>query len=217
MAPRDARRDDDGAATAAARAPLRPPAPPAGASASATDDDWADEELVLLEANVDDMTGEVAGDVIDALMNRPAADGARALDAWATPITMKKGRPALTMHVLCRGGAGDAPGAGDARALTRALFEHTSTLGVRSARLSRAALPRRFARGVATRFGAVDVKLGVLGGRVVTVHPEYEDCRARAAAARVPVRRVMHAALATALSALPPEESGLAEVPRRPA
>ena len=68
-----------------------------------------------------------------------------------------------------------------------------------------------------TRFGAVDVKLGVLGGRVVTVHPEYEDCRARAAAARVPVRRVMHAALATALSALPPEESGLAEVPRRPA
>ena len=73
------------------------------------------------------------------------------------------------------------------------------------------------ARGVATRFGAVDVKLGVLGGRVVTVHPEYEDCRARAAAARVPVRRVMHAALATALSALPPEESGLAEVPRRPA
>ena len=128
---------------------------------------------MLLEANVDDMTGEVAGDDRRA-MNRPAADGARALDAWATPITMKKGRPALTMHVLCCGGAGDAPGAGDARALTRAL-EH----GRRSACGARARAPRAAPLAGVARARRGRRQARRARRRVVTVHPEYEDCAAR--------------------------------------
>ena len=56
-----------------------------------TDGARAEGELVVLEANVDDLTGELAGHAIQALL------AAGALDAWAAPITMKKGRPGLVV------------------------------------------------------------------------------------------------------------------------
>src|SRR6185369_12108091 len=84
---------------------------------------------VILEANVDDLTGELAGHAIEALLS------AGALDAWATPITMKKGRPALTMAALAEASRADAVAA--------ALLAETTTIGVRRLPVTRTERPRR--------------------------------------------------------------------------
>ena len=135
----------------------------------------------VLACNVDDATGEVAGAAIEALL----AEGA--LDAWAMPITMKKGRPALTLSVL-------VPVA-QAEAMARTLLAHTGSLGVRRSDVSRVERPRRFVE-VETAYGVVRVKVADGDGLPVVVHPELEDCRARAAEHVVPVREVIRAAIA---------------------
>lgn len=145
----------------------------AGASEAATH--------VQVEANVDDVTGEVAAAAIEALF------AAGALDAWAQPITMKKGRPAMTIAALC-----DAAKEDD---VSRALLAHTGSLGVRRRAFSRIERPRRFV-DVDTAYGSVRVKIADGDGLPVVVHPELDVCRARAAEHGVPVREVIRAAIA---------------------
>lgn len=141
------------------------------------------EEITVVEAHVDDMTGELIAPVVPALLDA----GAR--DAFITPILGKKGRPALLVTVLC-----EAARLSD---MVSALFAHTTTLGVRTRTERRFVLARAW-RSVATPWGGVRVKLGSHGGRVSTAAPEFEDCLAAAARAGVPVRRVYEAALAAA-------------------
>ena len=86
------------------------------------------ESLVLLETNLDDVTGEVLAFVIDECMRLGA------LDAWVTPIVMKKGRPAHTLRVLC---AADA-----AAALRNTVMAQTGTLGIRVSVVERWAASR---------------------------------------------------------------------------
>jgi uncharacterized protein (DUF111 family) len=139
------------------------------------------EPLVVLEANVDDLSPQLVAPIFDA------AFAAGALDAWAQPIIMKKGRPALVIAALCRPEAEEA--------VRRALFAESTTIGVRALSASRVALPRELIR-VETEFGAVSVKVARLGGEVVNAHPEFEDCLALAKKRGVPVKRVMAAAQA---------------------
>ncbi|MFB3738447.1 MAG: nickel pincer cofactor biosynthesis protein LarC [Candidatus Velamenicoccus archaeovorus] len=94
----------------------------------------ATEELVL-ETNVDDVNPEVHGFVLERLL------AAGAQDAWLTPIVMKKGRPAVTVSVLC------APEQADT--VRSILFEETGTLGVRATPVSKTALERHNARRLA--------------------------------------------------------------------
>jgi uncharacterized protein (TIGR00299 family) protein len=130
---------------------------------------------LLLETNIDDMNPQF----FEPLMERLFAAGA--LDAWLTPITMKKGRPAITVAALV---------AADRRhAVEEALFAHTTTLGVRATPIDRRKAPRRVER-VATRWGEVRVKLRGWQGRVLSVTPEYDDCLALARAAEVPIQEV---------------------------
>jgi uncharacterized protein (TIGR00299 family) protein len=135
---------------------------------------------VVLETNVDDATGEIAGAAIEALLE----DGA--LDAWAQAITMKKSRPALTLSVLAPIDRADA--------LARSLLANTGSLGVRRVEVSRTERPRRFVE-VATRFGNVRVKIADGDGLPTVVHPEMDVCRAIAKAHGVAVREVIRAAL----------------------
>jgi uncharacterized protein (DUF111 family) len=138
---------------------------------------------VIVEANVDDLTGEVAAHAIEALL------AAGAVDAWATPITMKKGRPALTLAAL-------APTAREA-AVAAAFLAETTTIGVRRIPVTRTERPRRSVT-VTTAFGPISVKVSEGPFGPPQIKPEFEQCAAAARAHGVPVREVIAAALAAA-------------------
>lgn len=132
-------------------------------------------EEAVLETNVDDLTPEVAGYVVEQLLS------AGAQDAWLTPIVMKKGRPAVTISVLC------SP---ERQAAMRAiLFRETGTLGVRATPVTKRALEREIVK-VETSHGVVGVKVAFLDGEAVTVAPEYEDCARIAREAGIAAREV---------------------------
>ncbi|HET6439379.1 MAG TPA: nickel pincer cofactor biosynthesis protein LarC [Anaeromyxobacter sp.] len=139
------------------------------------------EALWVLEANLDDCTGELMARAIEAALE------VGALDAWAGPVTMKKGRPGALLGALC-----DEP---RREAVTTALFAETTTLGVRRYRVERQALGRRV-EAVETVYGSVRLKVAFRGEREVGAHPEYDDCLARARERGVAVREVMAAAMA---------------------
>lgn len=105
---------------------------------------WSTQKLRVFEANTDDMTGEVAGYLVEKML----AQGA--LDAWVTPILMKKSRPAFTIHVLCEGGDEDG--------LLRLMFTESTTLGIRRYSVERCSLRRQMITS-ATSFGEVRVKV----------------------------------------------------------
>lgn len=151
-----------------------------GDAADATPDT---ETISVIEANIDDMIGELYPPLIEALI----AAGAR--DAFVTPVLGKKGRPAHCVTVLC-----EEPRVSD---MVRVLFAHSTTLGVRVRGERRFVLAREW-RDVETPWGAVRIKVGLLDGRVHVAAPEFEDCRIAAERSGVPVRRVYEAALAAA-------------------
>jgi len=140
-------------------------------------------EVMLLEANIDDMSGELVAPLCEALAE------AGAVDVWSASILMKKGRPAVQVSALAPPEA--------AAAVERAFFRNSTTLGLRRRRLERVVLARSFVK-VTTPHGQVRVKLAALDGEVLGAHPEFEDCRRLAARARVPVRDVVAAASAAA-------------------
>ena len=115
----------------------------------------------VLEANVDDATGELAASWIEALL------AAGALDAWATPITMKKGRPALTLSAL-------AP-LEHADAVAHAMLRETTSLGVRRYDVSRAERPRRMVE-VDTPYGRIPVKVAEGPFGPPQMKPEFDAC-----------------------------------------
>ena len=139
--------------------------------------------VVAIEANVDDMTGELVPNALEAAL------AAGALDAWAAPIVMKKGRPALLLRALC------VPERADA--VAEALLRETTSLGVRMAQMERRCL-RRERIEVETPFGRLAVKVGYLSGAAVTISPEHEDCRRAAEEHGAPLKAVYAAAMAAA-------------------
>lgn len=142
--------------------------------------DGANVETVMeLSVNLDDCTGEVVGRAIGRLLS------AGCLDAWATPIVMKKSRPAWTLSALCE--------LRDVGSVEKLLFAETTTFGIRRRPCRRSRLERRF-ETVETPFGPIRVKVGRLGGRTVTASPEFDDCAAAADAHHVGVREVQAAA-----------------------
>jgi uncharacterized protein (TIGR00299 family) protein len=138
-------------------------------------------ELWVLEANLDDCPGQLVARAIEACLEEGA------LDAWAAPLTMKKGRPGILLGAL-------AP-AGRREPVARAILRETTTLGVRRYAVRRDELEREVVP-VETMYGPVRVKVGRLDGREIGAHPEYEDCAARARERGVAVREVVAAALA---------------------
>jgi uncharacterized protein (TIGR00299 family) protein len=133
----------------------------------------------MLETNLDDLPGEIVGYTTTQLM------AAGALDAFVTPVQMKKNRPGVMISVLCE----------EQRIpdMEEILFRETTTLGVRRYPVSRHKL-RRQAKEVSTAFGPVKGKLGWIEGRPPTFSPEHDDCARVAAAQGVPLREVYDAA-----------------------
>lgn len=137
--------------------------------------------VAVLEAQMDDLTGEHLPPLIDALL------AAGAMDAYASPVLMKKGRSGLLVTALAP--EQRAPG------VEEAMLRHGSTFGVRRTTATRRVLDRRHER-VQTPWGAVRIKLGQLDGEELHAAPEHEDVLACAAAAGVAVPRVYAAAVA---------------------
>jgi uncharacterized protein (TIGR00299 family) protein len=131
--------------------------------------------VAVIETNIDDMSPELLGAAMEALM------GQGALDVFFTPIQMKKNRPASRLTVIC---ARD-----DADKFSRWLLLNTTTFGVRMREERRLKLEREL-REVKTRHGKITVKIGRLDGKVVTVSPEFESCHAAARAKKVPLKNV---------------------------
>jgi len=136
---------------------------------------------VVLEANLDDATGEIVGGAIESLL----AEGA--LDAWAAPVTMKKGRPGIVLGVLCPASA--------AEAMAAVVLRETTTIGVRFTEWDRLERPRRTVE-VETAYGKIPLKVAEGPFGPPQIKPEYDACAAAARAHGVPVRVVITAALA---------------------
>ena len=141
----------------------------------------ASDRVWVLETNLDDLPGEVVGYATTRLL------AAGALDAYLTPIFMKKNRPGVMVSVLCE--EQKIP------ELEEILFRETTTLGIRRYAVSRHKLKRRAAE-VETSFGSIKGKLGWIEGRPPTFSPEFDDCARAAAAHGVPLREIQDAALA---------------------
>jgi uncharacterized protein (TIGR00299 family) protein len=121
---------------------------------------------VVLEANIDDMNPEIYEYVLERLF------AAGAQDAWVTPITMKHGRPAVTLHVLC--------GASEEQRCRDVIFTETTTLGLRRRPIEKWTLPREII-SVELDGGTVRVKVARnAAGTVTGIAPEYADCAALA-------------------------------------
>jgi uncharacterized protein (TIGR00299 family) protein len=140
---------------------------------------------VVLETNVDDLDPRAWPDVLARLLD------AGALDAWLTPILMKKGRPAHTLHVLAR--------PRHEAALTELVLSHTSTFGVRRTPTTRAVLDRAWVP-IDVLGGTVRIKVGSRRGSIVRTTPEFEDAAELARASGMPVAQVLSAAAAAALT-----------------
>ncbi len=142
---------------------------------------------ILIEANIDDMNPELYEAAQQAIFE------AGAVDCWFTPIFMKKNRPAVKLSALA------APGNADA--VADAIMTNTTTFGVRRLETRRDCLARE-TRHVDTAYGTVGVKVGMRAGEIITVSPEFADCRRLAAEHAVAVKTVYQAAVAAAAALL---------------
>ncbi len=146
----------------------------------AHDQKHAHQAITVLEANLDDLSPQVFGYVMDRLLEEGA------LDVFGTPVQMKKSRPGMLLTVLAR--------PEDATRLEKIVFAETTTLGVRRHEEQRRVLERRF-ETVATPWGDVRMKVANLNGTVSHYAPEYEDCRKIATERHVPLKQVMQEAV----------------------
>jgi len=138
------------------------------------------DQVAVLEAQVDDSTGQMVAYACQRLLE------AGALDAYVVPIIMKKGRPGQLLTVLCR--------PEETGKIEAVILSETTTFGVRLHYATRTKLSRQTTT-VQTPFGPIRVKIGRRGGQAVQVWPEYEDCAAAARRAGVALRAVQQAAL----------------------
>ena len=138
-------------------------------------------DLSLIETNIDDMDAQLFGYVSERLF------ALGALDVWTTPIYMKKNRPAHTLSVLV---------AEDKKAQCLSLlFSETTSIGMRVLHVDERVEAVRHTALVDTLHGKVRCKVSAYGGKIVSLSPEYDDCREIAVREGIPLKRVRQEAL----------------------
>lgn len=135
-----------------------------------------DQGLILLETNIDDMSPQVAGYVMERLFTLGAKD------VWFTPIFMKKSRPATMLSVLAN--------SADERTMTELILQETPTLGIRVRPVARHEAGREMTE-FESSLGKAGVKIKKLNGRPAAVSPEYDDCRRLAMEKGLPLQQVL--------------------------
>lgn len=139
------------------------------------------ETITVIEANLDDASPQLVGYLIEKALESGA------LDAFSTPVVMKKSRPGVLVTILCRHD--------ERETFIDLVFRETPTIGLRYREVERRALCREIVR-VATPYGEIPVKVATWGGRVINAAPEYGDCQRVAQRQGVSLREVMTAAVA---------------------
>ena len=132
-------------------------------------------KLLLLETNIDDMSPELYGYIMERLFERGA------LDVWFTPIQMKKNRPAVMLSAL-------APPDTEGQ-VVETLLRETSTLGLRVQQVERHHASQELVQ-FDSSLGRVGIKVKRLHGEVVGISPEYEDCRSLAQRHNQPLQKI---------------------------
>lgn len=155
---------------------------------TAADDPAADgyetDTVTVIETNLDDLSPEFTGAVMDKLLV------AGALDVFLTPIQMKKNRPAVQLSVLCE--------TADISKIAGLIFTGTTAFGLRIHEVRRLKLERKFEK-VKTPHGEIIVKLGLKNGEVIQVAPEFESVRAAGEKSGSPLREIFDTARNAAL------------------
>jgi len=135
----------------------------------------ASDEMWVVETNIDNMTGEVLGYVMDKLFE------AGAVDAYFTPIQMKKGRPGVIISSIVSESS--------LSAVEMVFLNQTTTFGIRKYKVVRTILTREF-KEVDSRLGKIKVKIGKYNGEIKSFSPEYEDCKRIAEERGIPLKQV---------------------------
>jgi pyridinium-3,5-bisthiocarboxylic acid mononucleotide nickel chelatase len=120
-----------------------------------------DEQLLMIEANIDDMNPEIYPYVMERIL------GVGANDIFLTNIIMKKGRPGTKISVIANFNLQFQ--------IEKILFENTTTIGIRKHQINRTVLPRS-SETINTKFGNLNVKVVEINGKKM-YRPEYEDCK----------------------------------------
>lgn len=134
-----------------------------------------DTNMLKVEVNLDDMTGEWLGFMMDRLLELGAND------VFYTPIYMKKNRPAVLLQFLCP--------ADLLEEMKHTLLTETTTFGFRYYPITVHRMERRFIT-VETKWGPVTVKQGIDQGVIFQSSPEYEDCKKIANQHQIPLKEV---------------------------
>ncbi|MEN6564688.1 MAG: nickel pincer cofactor biosynthesis protein LarC [Veillonellales bacterium] len=135
----------------------------------------ASNEVMIVEANIDDLNPQIYGFVMDKLF------AAGALDVWMTPVIMKKSRPAVLFSVMIQ--SHQLP------AVTELLFRETSTIGIRYSQVARTTAFREVV-SVESPWGLVRAKVSRYQGRICNITPEYEDCKKVAENHQIALKKV---------------------------
>ena len=139
------------------------------------------ERVVKIECEIDDMNPQLFGPLMDGLL------AAGAVDAFYTPVQMKKGRPGTLVTVIA------APAR--RQALIDVLFRESTTIGVRYEEMARACLDRAV-ETVTTPYGDIRFKIARRDGRELNAAPEFDDCARLAHEKGVSIKEVQAAAIA---------------------
>lgn len=150
------------------------------------------EEVMVLEANIDDMNPEILPHLLDKLLDSGA------LDAFITPIIMKKGRPAYKLSAL-------AP-TGKVELLAEIILQESSTFGLRMYQTRRFVLDREIVE-IKTTYGQIKIKIGRWKGHIVQATPEFEDCRKLAGELGIPLKLIYQEAQKEGLKFMPSKYS----------
>ncbi|WP_257985179.1 LarC family nickel insertion protein [Bacillus sp. T33-2] len=138
-------------------------------------DEHIDGGMMKLEVNLDDISAEWLGYLMDKLFDTGVNE------AYYIPIYMKKNRPGILLHVLCH--------SKKLEKVKEVIFLETTTLGLRYFPIHTHRLERTFSV-VETPWGTVNVKKGYYSGVMTQASPEYEDCKKIAEREKIPLKVV---------------------------
>ncbi|SFA85833.1 nickel pincer cofactor biosynthesis protein LarC [Selenomonas ruminantium] len=140
-----------------------------------------DSKLAVIEVNIDDMNPQIYGYLYEKLL------AAGALDVWTTPIFMKKNRPAQMLSVLVDEEKQNA--------CVAIIFAETTSIGLRIMPVAQRLEASRHIAKVETKYGVVNCKVSAWEGKICSVSPEYEDCKALAVEKQVPLKLIQQEAM----------------------